>query len=117
MQVCTCVYIIMCILHNLLVNYTRPYITDCPNYVICEGNEVMVPCEMQGNPPATVHWTYSNRTRISTDPHSRVYYNENGTLILSSLATIGVYRCVGTNVVGRFIHRVAFVGGKQNLVF
>uniref|UniRef100_A0A1I7TZZ9 Hemicentin-1 n=1 Tax=Caenorhabditis tropicalis TaxID=1561998 RepID=A0A1I7TZZ9_9PELO len=76
-----------------------------------EGDEIILDCDAEGNPPPTIRWEFSDtrgpKSTVHIPSESRLV-NDNQTLVVSKVndAHTGVYKCYATNDVGQAVKTI-----------
>ncbi|OWF52578.1 Hemicentin-1 [Mizuhopecten yessoensis] len=88
---------------------------------VTEGDSIILPCRVDGDPPPTVTWLRDGNEILLTDPS--YYITEDGSLEIfgAESTNTGTYMCTASNVAGKvektvtlFVEVPASIAGKLN---
>lgn len=65
-----------------------------------EGDSILLPCDMAGDPPPSITWLKEGSEILLTDP--AYFINDDGSLEIfgAESTSTGTYTCVAVNVAG-----------------
>lgn len=78
-----------------------PKVTIQPEVALMTGEDMVLKCDVQGNPPPIVTWSKGTR-KLPTGRQMHTKYSSTYTLKLTdmSVANLGKYNCSATNILG-----------------